>query len=56
MIALHAYVGDTVVAHTMGVGAAGARSSLADRAPEFVAWARSEQATRHSSFGPAQPA
>lgn len=56
MIALHAYVGDTVVSHTLAVGAAADRFVIADRAPEFVAWARAEQATRHSSFGPAQQA
>lgn len=53
MIAVHAYLGDSVVSHTVSVGAAGVRASISERAPEFVEWARGVQASRHSSFGPA---
>lgn len=50
MIALHAYLADTVVSHVVAVGPAAERSSIASKAPEFVAWARQQQATRPSPF------
>jgi 3',5'-cyclic AMP phosphodiesterase CpdA len=51
MIALHAYLADAVVSHVVAVGDAAARTSIAATAPEFVAWAREQQATRPSRFG-----
>lgn len=56
MIAVHAYVGDTVVSHVVAVGEAGSLVSIGERAPEFVGWARGVQAGRTSSFGPSPTA
>jgi Icc protein len=50
MIALHAYLPDTVVSHVVAVGPAARRSSIGETAPDFVSWARQQQAQRHSAF------
>ena len=50
MIAVHAYLVDTVVSHVMAVGSAAARSSITSAAPNFVEWARQVQASRPSAF------
>jgi 3',5'-cyclic-AMP phosphodiesterase len=52
MIALHAYLADTVVSHVVTVGAAGTRTSISAASPEFVAWARDRNAARPSGFTP----
>lgn len=49
MIALHAYLADTVVSHVVAVGPASARVPLAS---DFVAKVRRAQAGRTSAFGP----
>lgn len=50
MIALHAYLADTVVSHVVAVGPAAARSSISSTAPDFVSWARDVQTSRRSGF------
>lgn len=50
MIALHAYLEHTVVSHVVAVGPAAARSLLSSSAPEFVAWAREQQASNPGAF------
>ena len=50
MIAMHAYVGDTVVTHVVAVGPAATRTPISTKAPEFVAWAKQQQTTRTSRF------
>jgi 3',5'-cyclic AMP phosphodiesterase CpdA len=50
MIALHGYLADTVVSHVVSVGPTSARASITTTAPEFVAWARQQQAGRHGLF------
>lgn len=50
MIALHAYLADTVVSHTIAVGSAARRSPISVNAPAFVDWARAERARRISPF------
>lgn len=50
MIAVHAYLETTVISHTIVVGPAGSRSSIALNAPAFVDWARTERARRTSPF------
>ena len=55
MIALHAYLADTVVSHVVPVGTAAARSSITSSAPNFVEWARQQQASRPSAFGRREP-
>lgn len=50
MIALHAYLPESVVSHVVAVGPMSARSSITSTAPEFVAWAREQQVGRHSQF------
>ncbi len=54
MIAVHAYVGDTVVSHVIPAGASASRVSIAEVAPAFVTWARAQQANRPSAFGAAE--
>ena len=53
MLSLHAYVGDTVVTHVVAVGSAATRSSITATAPDFVTWARGQQAQRPSVFSTA---
>ena len=48
MISLHAYVRGTFVSHLVPVGDAATRTSISKTAPEFVRWARQEQANRAS--------
>ncbi len=50
MIAIHAYVGDTVVTHVVAVGPTATRTPISTKAPEFVAWAKQQQTTRTSRF------
>jgi len=50
MIALHAYLPDSVVSHVVTIGPPSVRSSISVTAPEFVARARQQQAGRHTPF------
>lgn len=50
MIAVHAYLDDTVISHTVAVGPAASRSLISDTAPEFVHWARTRRDARTSPF------
>jgi 3',5'-cyclic-AMP phosphodiesterase len=47
---LHAFTGRGIVSHLVPIGAPAARSLIEQNAPDFVAWARLEQATRTSPF------
>jgi 3',5'-cyclic-AMP phosphodiesterase len=47
---LHVFTGRGIVSHLVPVGTAAKRTSIADSAPDFVAWARNVQATRSTGF------
>ena len=50
MVAMHAYLADSVVSHTFAVGPPGDRWSIAANAPDFVRDVRAERARRTSEF------
>ncbi len=47
---LHAWTGSTIVSHLIPVGPSARRTPIEDAAPDFVAWARSQNADRPTAF------
>ena len=48
---LHAWTGSSFVSHLIPVGASAVRSPIEETAPEFVAWARTQNESRPTVFG-----